>query len=595
MDPEAPRTPPGAGDQSLLTTSQAKSVHSVHWEDEAPLDLEASRLEEPGLTDQEVPVSPVWNEAALADFFDAPDAPPAATEAEAEAARQAQLLRAIDAAREQGAALQLLADVSQAQQRLVRWEQAARGARDALAALDAAAAADDANDDANRGADGDADEDVSGAADGVDASLAALLGGGLTNARVLELCTAETASKLEAHAANLKQRLADVLKDVVRTETVLQQRIDDLEARNAPEVPEHGTGPSPRPPAAPRLRSARQPGLPRSSRPASPRLKTQAELKASALRIVHLAARDYDRNRHANWLRAFEGGGMHAALFRRQWNKAFGQFQLSAEEVGAVFETFDKDGGGTIDGAEFLVEFYRVSFKLHSDELKRDRASAKQLRLAERERRACHGRRFLEDVGVCVSRTFDTCDLESVRATLAERSAKYTDGGFRAVGRAGLAGFACNCMEPHELKEQLKAFGLSLSPRELGALFAEVDRTGCGTVDGPAFLHYFFQLGMEYREAKLRKMRRREGRANAKRAHAARLAEMQYEDFGPVDARVAWVLGTPAPTTAAGNLSSNLPSCTGRWLINESGADGFGSARSPRLATSPFVASATNY
>ena len=52
---------------------------------------------------------------------------------------------------------------------------------------------------------------------------------------------------------------------------------------------------------------------------------------------------------------------MQPGEFSEQLKRAFG-IRLTPAELDEAVEHFDADGGGTIDGAEFLVHFFQMGF-----------------------------------------------------------------------------------------------------------------------------------------------------------------------------------------------------------------------------------------
>jgi hypothetical protein len=109
----------------------------------------------------------------------------------------------------------------------------------------------------------------------------------------------------------------------------------------------------------------------------------------SALEKLIAAAVRYDRDRDAVVMKAFEGPTMTPDVFREQFSRAF-FVKLTMPEAVAVVNDFDKDGEGTVDGAEFLLGFFKRGFaeKSARDAERRrneeDRAAARRRLEAER-------------------------------------------------------------------------------------------------------------------------------------------------------------------------------------------------------------------
>jgi hypothetical protein len=66
----------------------------------------------------------------------------------------------------------------------------------------------------------------------------------------------------------------------------------------------------------------------------------------------------YDRARHPGGLKAFDCV-MDPVTFKDQLKRNFG-VKVSAAELGALLAHFDKNGDGTIEGSEFLMEFFKI-------------------------------------------------------------------------------------------------------------------------------------------------------------------------------------------------------------------------------------------
>ena len=85
----------------------------------------------------------------------------------------------------------------------------------------------------------------------------------------------------------------------------------------------------------------------------------------SAARKIALAASLYSSSHTCSMKQAFmseyrKGGAMDRTEFRAQMKKTF-SVSLTAGELSALFERFDRDGDGTVDGMEFMNAFFRIS------------------------------------------------------------------------------------------------------------------------------------------------------------------------------------------------------------------------------------------
>jgi hypothetical protein len=82
----------------------------------------------------------------------------------------------------------------------------------------------------------------------------------------------------------------------------------------------------------------------------------------SAIRKIASVACDYDRTRQPGGLTAFDCV-MDPVELKDQLKRNFG-IKVNAAELGALCNHFDKDGDGTIDGSEFLIEFFRIGIHI---------------------------------------------------------------------------------------------------------------------------------------------------------------------------------------------------------------------------------------
>ena len=78
-------------------------------------------------------------------------------------------------------------------------------------------------------------------------------------------------------------------------------------------------------------------------------------------RIALASVRHNPRSAGPAGLRGFQCGEMQPGEFSEQLKRAFG-IRLTPAELDEAVEHFDADGGGTIDGAEFLVHFFQMGF-----------------------------------------------------------------------------------------------------------------------------------------------------------------------------------------------------------------------------------------
>ncbi len=213
-----------------------------------------------------------------------------------------------------------------------------------------------------------------------------------------------------------------------------------------------------------------------------------------ALAKVTEAAVKYDKNSPSCMgLDAFDGSSMPPHVFKEQLLRVF-NLKLSAPQLGALMKHFDKDGDGTVDCSEFLIQFFKRGFAVRQQQAERRRKveAAKRAReeAAERERLA----QAEHKADTQMAATFT--QKEAIRALdeLIEAAVRYDR---RSVGPGGLNGFSGASMTPTVFKEQLKrTFSIQVNPGELAALVAYFDIDGDHTVDCCEFLNCFFKIGL---------------------------------------------------------------------------------------------------
>ncbi|KAH8063094.1 hypothetical protein JL722_2253 [Aureococcus anophagefferens] len=83
----------------------------------------------------------------------------------------------------------------------------------------------------------------------------------------------------------------------------------------------------------------------------------RARAKLTAASIAYKTAGG--RAAGAAGLRGFVGSSMPPAILREQLKHTF-SLHLTKRELGALFKDVDTDGSGTVDGAEFLMHFFRL-------------------------------------------------------------------------------------------------------------------------------------------------------------------------------------------------------------------------------------------
>jgi len=226
----------------------------------------------------------------------------------------------------------------------------------------------------------------------------------------------------------------------------------------------------------------------------------------SALEKVKKAAKNYDRYRDGTALTScFADYQMEVSEFRMQMKRAMG-VDLSRREAEALLEKADKDGNGTLDGAEFLLMFFDMAHKEHSDDM-RQRQKMKEL-VREMEKvnvKKKEEERVMKDEK-CFSRNFTEEDAKRVMKRLSRYALEFDK--MSEVGKRTSAAFSC-VLRPHELKEQLlKSFNMKVTKPELGALISHFDRDGDGDVSGAEFMVQFSRMGMIAKRREREKSRR---------------------------------------------------------------------------------------
>ena len=206
----------------------------------------------------------------------------------------------------------------------------------------------------------------------------------------------------------------------------------------------------------------------------------------SALRKLKKAARHYDRYRDGEVLtKSFADYKMESVEFRMQMRRAMG-VNLNKREAEDLLNHADRDKSGTLDGAEFLLMFFKEAHGEHAADV-RSRLKLKQERLKlEKQRIADTERNEAEKDAKSFTTNFTERDTKRVLKCLAKHAANFD--GMSEAGKRTCANFGC-VLRPSALKEQLlKSFNMKVTKAELGALIAQFDRDGDGDVSGAEFM-----------------------------------------------------------------------------------------------------------
>ncbi|CAM9515707.1 unnamed protein product [Ectocarpus fasciculatus] len=291
-----------------------------------------------------------------------------------------------------------------------------------------------------------------------------------------------------------------------------------------------------------------------------------SEEQASGLAKLVEAAVAYDATGPASLgLGAFQGHNMPPHVFREQLRKVF-NIKLTPAELGGVMHRFDKDDDGTVDVVEFTKTFFKMGFdeRNRRTKKKREAEAKREALLVEEEARK---RRQEENKNALkMNRLYSERHYQSAMAKIIKAAARYDKNHPSAVS---LDAFDGAQMEPHVFREQLKrAFGIRLTPPELGAAIHAFDKDGDGSISCPEFLRTFFRLGFDVksetstrRRTKDRKMARRvaEEAAEKEREIERKAALKVSESFDEHDKASAMA----KISDAASRYDKNHPSCLG--------------------------------
>jgi Ca2+-binding EF-hand superfamily protein len=212
----------------------------------------------------------------------------------------------------------------------------------------------------------------------------------------------------------------------------------------------------------------------------------------SAIAKLTEAATKYDRSTAGSvGLDAFEGEAMVPHVFKEQLKRVF-NIRLTPPELGALMSYFDKDRDGSVNCAEFLIQFFRTGFeersrmRAHWRELKRQRIE-KELKLEEERVRGNEQRAM-----AAVDFDFTEEDFDTALAKIVNMCHRFDR---RQLGPAGLKPFQADTVTASEFREMLKrSFDLILNPAELGAMVTYWDPAMKGVVSCQAFLNSFTQM-----------------------------------------------------------------------------------------------------
>jgi Ca2+-binding EF-hand superfamily protein len=177
---------------------------------------------------------------------------------------------------------------------------------------------------------------------------------------------------------------------------------------------------------------------------------TATQLEA-ALTKVAAAAADYDRGGNARAMDALNGPPLRAHELRRVLRQVFG-VQLAPAELHAVVAYFDRDGGGTVDGGEFLCAFFKLGRQRKTERLQQQRREEGRRARREREQGAERERRFNARPRVDILWPEEAREAalrrQAAAARAEEEGGQQEEGGFQRFARGASFsedGFAEDC------------------------------------------------------------------------------------------------------------------------------------------------------
>ncbi|CAM9189608.1 unnamed protein product, partial [Chrysoparadoxa australica] len=292
-----------------------------------------------------------------------------------------------------------------------------------------------------------------------------------------------------------------------------------------------------------------------------------AEDTKLALAKITEAAAQYDRQHpSAVGLDAFEGSKMTPVVFREQLKRVF-HIKITPAELMALMHHFDKDGDGTVDCGEFLVEFFKRGFNERSRrETRRREEEARKKEAAEAQWKVRFEDVFAAASAKQVDYSFTPEDRETAMQKLTDAAVNYNAG---SAGAVGLGAFQGSDMPPYVLREMLRrVLNVKLTPAELPAIMAEFDKDGSNSVSCTEFVKAFCKLGFtkrsELHRKKLMEHREREKHAACSPSHCPSLYHSKAAlkvDFKYSDA--ARKSAVKKITAAAVKYDKNHPSSLG--------------------------------
>lgn len=285
------------------------------------------------------------------------------------------------------------------------------------------------------------------------------------------------------------------------------------------------------------------------------------EDKRRALKKIADVAHSHEPSNVGGLQGFLEGGAMTPTQFREQLKRNF-QIFLSPEELGAIFNTFDSDGDGTIDCNEFLFHFFRLG-AIEKDKYRERQQKLNKLQREEREQRIAALKKKMEDSVVARLEPSTEEDRVSFEAKLHKAARNYEPRAW--IGRS--AELDSVSMTPTVFREQLKQeFDITVTAGELDAgvkLFSRGGAVGEGLVDTKFFIATFFRIGQEEKSKAIEQFFRRKAKLEAK------IAQREREEIEKLaklnETNVEWPelppqAGISLPPSAQTKLRPNLKS-----------------------------------
>lgn len=237
------------------------------------------------------------------------------------------------------------------------------------------------------------------------------------------------------------------------------------------------------------------------------------ESYSSCILKLEEAGRKFNRAKDSAWLKAFEHTHIEYPIFREQLKLAF-NIKLSERELESVSIHFDNDG--YVNGAKFLLLFYRIRSELRKEMQATKIANDKRAKEAEKASKIMEIAATNDHSDVVPDFNFSKRDHKIAMSKLTEAAVKYDK---NMPGSVALTGFDGASLNPGEFKDQLKrCFGITTNDKELGAILHHFDKNDDGFISCQEFLVSFFRLGFEERN------RRRIQEREMKQAHLDHLA-----------------------------------------------------------------------